>query len=111
MPYVRNCQKRPTICTTLLPFQGLGEMDAVESPPPGVPKDGPRLLVVSSLTNKGDKEEKVVCDNRDDNDNKADSCNPFDDNSFTNSTDWKDDTHWANDFVAGQEEHDRKRTR
>jgi hypothetical protein len=106
--FSENCQRRRFVERRLRQEQGLGKQDAVEIPPPGVPKDGPRLLVVFSK-NGGEEEERVVYDNGDDdNDNNNAENHPFDDSSFT-TTDWKDDTNWADDFVADQEEQDRKR--
>jgi hypothetical protein len=112
--FSENCQRRRFVERRLRQEQGLGKQDAVEIPPPGVPKDGPRLLVVFS-TNGGEQEERVVYDNGDDDHNNNNNNNaenhPFDDSSFTSTTttDWKDDTNWADDFVADQEEQDRKR--
>jgi hypothetical protein len=106
--FSENCQRRRFVERRLRQEQGLGKQDAVEIPPPGVPKDGPRLLMVvsSSSTNNGggEEEERVVYGHGDDDDDN----NNFD-SSFTNTTDWKDDTNWADDLVADQEEQDRKR--
>jgi hypothetical protein len=123
--FSENCQRRRFVERRLRQEQGLvGKHDAVEIPPPGVPKDGPRLVTIILTTNgEGEEEERVVYDNGDDNDHNNAENHPFDDSSFstttTTTTGWKDDdtntantntnTNWADDFVADQEEQDRKR--
>lgn len=82
--FSENCQRRQFMERQLRQESGLGPYDKVEIPEPGVPRDGPRLI-----DNSEGGEEEVSTD--------------------TFDYDFGDETKWASDFVADQEEDWKKR--
>lgn len=87
--FVENCQRRKAMERRLRQEQGLGPYDLVEILPPGVPRDGPRLLTNSDGVELD--EDAMIYDSR---------------HEFESQ-----DADWASHFVTDQEDHDRKEGR
>jgi hypothetical protein len=87
--FVENCQRRNAMERRLRQEQGLGPHDHVEILPPGVPRDGPRLLANSDGVEQD--EDYSIYDLRHDYESP--------------------DADWASNFVTDQEDHDRKEGR
>jgi hypothetical protein len=84
--FVENCQRRKAMERQLRQEQGLGPHDRVEILPPGVPRDGPRLLTNSNGVEPDEYD--MIYNSR---------------HEFESQ-----DANWASNFVTDQEDHDRK---
>jgi hypothetical protein len=89
--FVENCQRRRAMEQRLRQESGLSPNDEVEIPPPGVPRDGSRLVTNSRNVVQVEEEDGML----------------FDDSGSQEFVD--DHDNWASTFVTDQEEQDKKR--
>jgi hypothetical protein len=89
--FVENCQRRRAMEQRLRQESGFSPNEEIAIPPPGVPRDGSRLVTKSRNGVQVEEEDGML----------------FDDSSSQEFVD--DHENWASTFVTDQEEQDKKR--